>query len=90
MLNEQLAASLEKIGQRFAAIRALEHVVLLDANPRQFAPPGTDLVPQPGKVFLLLQELFADNEPLLVGNNRVKFEAFGSRVSDHGRDCFGI
>jgi hypothetical protein len=90
MLNEQLAAPLEKIGQRFPAIRAFEDVVLLDADPGQFAPAGTDLVPQAGESFFLLQEFLAGNEPLLVGNDRMKFEAFGSRVSDHAKGCFGI
>ena len=91
MLYEQLAAALEEIGQRLRAVRALEDVVLLDANPGQIAPLGVDLVPQPGEFFLLLQEFRARNEPLAARNNRVMFEVFGGGVDDHGGSpaCFG-
>ena len=83
MLYQQLATALEEIGQRLRAARALEDVVLLDANPGQIAPLGVNLVPQPGEFFLLLQEFRAGNKPLVAGNNRVVFEAFGGRVDDH-------
>src|SRR6266446_6575511 len=84
MLYQQLATALEEIGQRLRSVRALEDVVLLDANPGQIAPLGVDLVPQPGEFFLFLQEFRAGNEPLVAGNNRVMFEAFGGGVDDHG------
>src|SRR5580704_14263586 len=84
MLYEQLATAREEIGQRLRAVRALEDVVLLDANPGQIAPPGVDLIPQPGEFFLFLQEFRAGNEPLVAGNNRVMFEAFRGGVDDHG------
>src|SRR5260370_35025043 len=84
MFDEQLATAVEEIGQRLRTVRALEDVVLFDANPGQIAPPGVDLVPQPGEFFLLLQEFRAGNEPLVAGNNRVMFEAFGGGVDDRG------
>src|SRR5882724_3960667 len=83
MLYEQLATALEEIGQRLRAVRALEDVVLLDANPGQIAPLGVDLISQPGEFFLLLQEFRAGNKPLVSGNNRVVFETFGGGVDDH-------
>src|ERR1700730_6041032 len=39
MLYQQLATALEEIGQRLRAARALEDVVLLDANPGQCTSP---------------------------------------------------
>src|SRR5882724_9415061 len=77
MFYKQLATAIEEIGQRLGAVRSLEDVVFFDANPGQITPLRADLVPQPGQFFLLLQEFRAGNEPLLVGNNRVMFEAFG-------------
>src|SRR3981081_3777426 len=82
MLYEQLAGALEELGQRLRAVRALEDVVLFDANPGQIAPPSVDLIPQPGEFFLLLQEFRAGDEPLVAGNNRVMLEAFGGGVND--------
>src|SRR5581483_132607 len=38
MLNNELAAPLEQIGQRFATICPVEHVVLGDPDPRQLSP----------------------------------------------------
>src|SRR4029077_9607636 len=84
MLYEQLATAIEEIGQSLRAVWALEHVVLLDGNPGQIASPGIDFISQPGEFFFLLQEFHSGNEPLVAGNNRVMFEAFGGRIDDHG------
>jgi hypothetical protein len=71
MLYEQLATAIKEIGQRLRAVRGVEDVLFLDTNPGQIAPPGIDLVPQPGEFFLFFQEFRAGNEPLVARNNRV-------------------
>ena len=48
MINDQLAAAGEKIGERLRTVRAFEDVVLLDAFPRQFAPLPAQFVPLAG------------------------------------------
>jgi hypothetical protein len=42
MLYQQLATALKEIGQRLRAVRALEDVVPLDANPGQVIEIGPD------------------------------------------------
>jgi len=38
MIDNELTASVEEIGQRFFPIRSFEQIFLVDLDPRQFAP----------------------------------------------------
>ena len=55
MINDQLSASVEQVGERFFAVWSVEHVVLLDLDPGQLATLGTQLIAQPGEFFFLLK-----------------------------------
>jgi hypothetical protein len=44
MLDDQLAASLEKIGQRLLALRRVKEVLVFDFQPGQHTPFGGDQV----------------------------------------------
>lgn len=46
MVNQELAAVAKEIAQRGFAVWAFEHVVFLDALPREFAAQAVDFVPQ--------------------------------------------
>ena len=49
--NDQLAAAVEQIGQRFLSVRSVENIFLVDLNPGKFSPRGADRVPLPSKFF---------------------------------------
>src|SRR5262249_14367171 len=44
MVDDQLAPAIEKVRQSFLSLWTLEHVVLLDLDPGQFAPLPAELV----------------------------------------------
>ena len=44
MVDDQLAAAGEEIGERFGAVRAFENVVLFDSYPGQFAALAAQFV----------------------------------------------
>ena len=44
MINDQLTASAEEIGQRLLAVRAVEDVFLVDLDHRKFATRGAERV----------------------------------------------
>src|SRR5438105_4556346 len=65
VVDEQLRAPLEQLGQRFWPVLGLEPVLLLDRNPRQLAPM---LLDAPGVLLqfpLGGQQLLASRLPLL-------------------------
>src|SRR6059036_262757 len=66
MIDNQLAASGEKVGQRLLAIWPVEYVVLFHLDPGQVAPLGAQLIAQPGEFLFLDQELLARGEPLVL------------------------
>src|SRR2546422_5573121 len=65
MIDNQLAASGEKVGQRLLAVWPVEHIGLLHLDPGQFTALGTQLIAQPGEFLFLDQELLARGEPLV-------------------------
>ena len=66
VVDEQLGAAVEEIGERLRAVLGLEPVVLLDRDPRQLAPLPGQLVAAAGELLLLLQQLVALRLPLLL------------------------
>src|SRR6266542_1077650 len=86
VVNDQLAASGEQLGERYLAPRRIEVVVLLKLHPRQLAPLGAQLVAQPGEFFLLPQQLLAGRDPFLARRN---FGFLGQCVGLHvGHNIF--
>jgi len=73
MLDDQLAASVEQIGQGAPAARGLERVRLVHPHPRQGAPLRGQFIAQPRLRLLALQQRAAPLEP---GLPRYHFMAF--------------
>src|SRR5258705_10359342 len=65
MLDDQLAAPVEKVSERFLTLRAVENIVLFKLDPRQFAPLRAQLVAQSRELFLLRQMRLARSQPLV-------------------------
>ena len=63
VINNQLAAVVEKIGERFLAVRSIEDVLLFHFNPWQLAAMATHFVAQPRQVLLPRQQIPASDEP---------------------------
>ena len=56
MIDDQLAAAAEQVGQRLLAVRSVEHVILLDLDPWQFAALGAEPVARV-RQFLFMGEM---------------------------------
>src|SRR5271165_4157679 len=63
VIDNQLASSLEQLGQRYLARRSFEDVALLHLLPWKLAALAAQFVTQPGEFFLLLQERFSRRQP---------------------------
>src|SRR4029450_6875593 len=63
MLDEELAASVEQIGQCHLALRRVEDVLLLDLHPGQRTALGGQSVARPRQLLLLRHERLASSEP---------------------------
>jgi hypothetical protein len=66
VLDEELAASVEQVGERDLAFRRVEDVLFLNLHPRQLAALPAQLISQPGKFFLLGEQLLAGCDPFVV------------------------
>ena len=64
VIDEQLRASSEEIGEGCCALVGLETVRLVDANPGQFLPPVRQFVAAPRQRLLFLQQLQPRCKPL--------------------------
>ena len=71
VVDDELAAAVEEFGQRLAAVRSLEDVLLVHRFPRQIAAPLAQAIAQARELFLFRQELLACSEPLLVRHDGV-------------------
>ena len=65
MIDDQLAASLEEVGDRLRAIQTIKAVWLLDLDPGELAPLATSLITQPGQFLFFCEQFLASNEDLL-------------------------
>ena len=59
VVDEQLRATVEEVGERLRAVLGLEPVVLLDRHPGELPPLLRELVTAMGELLLLREELFA-------------------------------
>src|SRR5580765_8291981 len=69
VVEEQLRAPFEQVGQRDLAFRAFEGVLLLDPDSRKAAAPGRERVPRPGRFFLLDEQCVTRCLPLGLGDD---------------------
>jgi hypothetical protein len=74
VVDDELAAAVEQVGQRLAAVRPVEDVLLVHRFPRQIAAPLAQAIAQARELFLLGQELRACSEPLVVRHDGVMHE----------------
>jgi hypothetical protein len=72
MLDHELAAPFEQIGQRLLAVGPIEHTGLVDLDPGQRAALFAELVARPG-VFLLMRQMgFARLDPFFARDDFVR------------------
>ena len=81
MVDDQLAAAGEQIGERLRAVRAFEHVVLLDPFPRQFAALPAQFVPFPGEFLFSGQVRQARLQPFVSRHHFVVSLRCSHRIS---------
>src|SRR5205823_4167816 len=66
VIDDELTAAVEEIGQRLLSVRAVEKVVLLHTLPRQLAAAAAQLIALPREFLFLRQQLLARGDPLVV------------------------
>ena len=66
VIDHQLTAAVEEIGQRFFAFGSVEDVILLDFQPRKLASFGAELIASVGEGFFLFQEIFSRSKPFFL------------------------
>src|SRR5258708_22801068 len=71
VIDEQLRASCEEIGERRWALAGVEPVLLVDPDPGQLLPPPRQFVAAPGQLLLGLEQLQPAREPLLAWSGPV-------------------
>jgi DNA-binding transcriptional ArsR family regulator len=67
VVDEQLGAAIEELGQRLPPVVRLEDVFVLDRNPGQFPPLPGEFVALPHVLLLGSKQLLAGGVPLLPG-----------------------
>src|SRR5207245_4146423 len=65
VLDDQLAASVEQIRERLLAVRSVEHVLLLDLDPREIATLAAQSVAKSSEFLFLGQQFLASGKPLV-------------------------
>src|SRR6516164_2177042 len=66
VLDDQLAAPLEKVGEGYLAPRPVEDIGLLDLDPGHLAALPAQFVARPGKLLLLRQQRPARDQPFVL------------------------
>jgi hypothetical protein len=66
MMDDELTASIEQVGERHLALGRVEDIVLLDLDPGQGAPLGAQAVARPHVLLLLDQKRLTRSEPLVL------------------------
>src|SRR5437868_4350440 len=65
VVDEQLAAPLEQLGQRTGSVDRLEPVALVDAQPRERSPPAAQFVALACELLFRLEKVKPRTEPIL-------------------------
>ena len=69
VVDDQLRSIVEQVDEAHRAVGADESVVLLDLDHGQVAALDVEIVPSPGLVLLLGQQLAAGEEPFVSGGD---------------------
>src|SRR5260221_1757295 len=69
VVDQELGAAVEELGQGAGPVVGVEPVVLLDRDPRQLAALARQLVRHPGVLLLALEQLVTSGLPLLTADN---------------------
>ena len=75
MIDDELAATVEEIGERLLSMRTVEDIRLLDTYPGQRTALGGQFVVLAHEVLLACQESAALGEPLLPADDGVGLDA---------------
>jgi hypothetical protein len=75
VVDDELTSLLEEVRQRLLSTRSLEEVALLDLLPRKLAALPAQLIAESCEFLLLRQKSRTRGEPLLVGNDRMTYDA---------------
>src|SRR5207247_3762115 len=71
VVDDELRAPSEEVGQRGVALVGLESVFLVDPHPRQLLPPARQLVAAPRELLLRREQLEPRGQPLFTGPGHV-------------------
>ena len=71
VVDEELRAPVEELGQRLRPLVRLERVLLLDRHPGQLSTLPRELVAEARELFLPLEQLDPGRPPLLAGSEPV-------------------
>jgi hypothetical protein len=71
MIDDQLAAPIEEIGEPLFALGAVEDVVLFDLDPGQRAPLGAQLIAPAGEFLFVGEMRFPRSDPFVLGHDLV-------------------
>src|SRR5580698_8330700 len=77
VINDELAASVKEIAERFLPMTCVENVFLFDLDPRQFHALGPDRVALPGEFFFPGQQALTGGEPFFLRNDGWVFNYAG-------------
>ena len=69
MVDDQLTAAIEELGERLLAFRPVEDVLLLHPHPGQLAALPAQLIAEPGEFLFLFQMPLPRGEPLISGHD---------------------
>jgi len=66
MVDDELVAAVEQVGERLLAARRVEYIILLHLHPRQITTLATQIIARPGEGFFGGEMRLALLEPILV------------------------
>src|SRR5216683_3871763 len=89
MLDDQLTASAEQIGEGFLPVGPVEDVSLLHLYPGQCAPLRAQPVAQAGELLFLAQEFGTGRQPLFLRDDRMLLHVSDSALRSGSRQVFG-
>src|SRR5262249_36358285 len=72
MLDEELAAAVEQIGERHLSVRPIENVLLLHLDPREVAAFAGQAIAEPRELLLLGQKCGPPGEPFVSSHDSVR------------------
>jgi hypothetical protein len=73
VIDKELAAAFEKVGQRDVSFVGFESVLLVDPDPRQFLTLPRHLVAAPRQFLFCLEQLDPGGEPLVARDDRMRY-----------------